>query len=146
METCSSIYGEVEMEEQQGQIQSIDTSPRPFEGSMYQRPVTDTVGRDETVPRRLEWIAVILFIVSYVAMIYSYALFMSDEVWGLTVVAINTATAIILLLSVALSIFGMTKLSKVVLGMGIIGLMFLVVSIGLKLMQAISEYHDYWSY
>lgn len=119
----------------------------PSEISMYQRPAISELPRhDETVPRRLEWIAVILFIVSFVAMIYSYALFMSDEGWGLAVVAVNMSTAIVLLLSVVFSIFGKTNLSKSTLGIGIIGLMVLVISIGVKLMQTISEYHDWWYY
>jgi hypothetical protein len=107
-------------------------------------PAVDHARGDETFPRRLEWIAVILFVVNFFMMIYTSSMYYRDEAWGLTMVAVSTATAVVLLLSVALSVFGMTALSKFSLGVGLVGLMISVISFGAKLMQQISEYSGYF--
>jgi len=112
----------------------------------WRQPTADRARVDETVPRRLEWIAVILFIVSMFVMMFSYSMFMSDEGLGMATVAISMVTSVILLFSVLLSIFAKTAMSKITLGIGIVGLMIMVFAIGAKLMQVISEYHDRWYY
>ena len=133
------------MEEQPIGIQSNDSSPEQIGMNQNWRPpAVDRARNDETFPRRLEWIAVILFVVNFFVMIYTVSFYYSDEAWGVTMVAVSTATAVILLLSVVFSIFGMTILSKITLGVGIGGLMISVVSLGAKLMQQISEYNDRW--
>lgn len=110
------------------------------------QPAADRAKEDGTVPRRLEWIAVILFIFSMFVMVLSYSIFLSEEGWALATVAISMATAVVLLISILLSIFAKTGLSRIALGIGIVGLMSLVVAIGIRLMQLISEYHDRWNY
>jgi len=110
----------------------------------WRPPIVRPAGGDEAVPRRLEWIAVILFVVNFFLMTYTISFYYDNEAWGLVMVAISTATAVILLLSVVFSIFGRTDLSKITLGAGIVGLMFSVVSLGAQLMQQISEWNDRW--
>jgi len=97
---------------------------------------------DETIPRRLEWIAIILFVVNFFLMLYSLNLYIGQEAWALTVTAISTTTAVILLLSVIFSILGRIGLSKTILVAGLVGMMIQVVSFGAKLLQEISEWHD----
>lgn len=101
---------------------------------------------DETVPRRLEWIAVILFIVNFFVMMYTISAYYGDEAWALAMTAISTGTAVILLLSVIFSILGKMKLSKITLIIGIVGLMVSVVSLGVKLMQMISDWNSGFPY
>ncbi|MDH3366135.1 MAG: hypothetical protein OEM29_09085 [Thermoplasmata archaeon] len=133
------------MGEQPTGIQSNDSPPVQIGmNQSWRPPAVDRARGDETVPRRLEWIAVILFVVNFFVMIYTVSFYYSDEAWGVTMVAVSTATAVMLLLSVVFSIFGMTILSKITLGVGIVGLMISVVSLGAKLMQQISEYNDRW--
>ena len=133
------------MGEPQIDYPSPDSAPVQPETSMsWSQPAENMSVRDGISPGRLEWIAIILFIVSFFVMLTGYSLFIQDEGIGLAVVAISTATAVMLLLSVVFSVFGMTSLSKITVGIGIAGLMILVVSIGAKLMQTISEYHDRW--
>lgn len=110
----------------------------------WRPPIVGPARGDEAVPRRLEWIAVILFVVNFFLMTYTISFYYDNEAWGLVMVAISTATAVILLLSVVFSIFGRTDLSKITLGAGIVGLMFSVVSLGAQLMQQISEWNDRW--
>jgi len=118
-----------------------------MDASQYWKPAVVGPGRDdETIPRRLEWIAVILFIVNLFMMMYLYSLFYRDEAWGLLTITVSIATAVILLLSVVLSIFAKTVLSKYALAVGIFGLLISVISFGAKLMQQISEYSDRWYY
>jgi hypothetical protein len=127
------------------EIQSNDSPPvQVGMNQSWRPPAVDRARGDETLPRRLEWIAVILFVVNFFVMIYTFSLYYGDEAWGLTMVAVSTATAVVLLLSVVFSIFGMTIMSKITLGVGIVGLMISVVSLGVKLMQQISEYNDRW--
>jgi hypothetical protein len=133
------------MEELPIVIQSDDSPPVQIGmNQSWRPPAVDRARGDEAVPRRLEWIAVILFIVNFFMMIYTVSYYYSDEGWGLIMVAVSTATAVMLLLSVAFSIFGITNLSRIALGVGIVGLMVSVVSLGAKLMQVISEYNDRW--
>ena len=135
------------MEEQLSDMRSAD--PPPAQVNMDQdwiQAVVDSGRYDETVPRRLEWIAVILFIVNLFMMIYLYSLFYRDEAWGLFTIAVSIATAVVLLLSLILSIFGKTVLSKYALAVGIFGLLISVISFGAKLMQQISEWGDNWYY
>ena len=131
------------MGEQQTVAQSDISPPAQMEMNQDWRPPTPYPAKgDEAVPRRLEWIAVILFIVNFIMMMYLYTLFYGEEGWGLFTVAVCTVTAVILLLSVIFSIFGITNLSRIALGVGIIGLMVSIVSLGAKLMQEISEWSD----
>lgn len=109
-------------------------------------PIYSPARSDENVPRRLEWIAVILFIVNFFVMIYTISAYYGDEAWALAMTAISTATAVILLLSVIFSILGKMTLSKITLIVGIVGLMVSVVSLGVKLMQMISEWHSGFPY
>ena len=133
------------MEEQQSGTQSDDSPLVQMEMNQDWRPAIVNPARgDEAVPRRLEWIAVILFIVNFFMMMYTVSSYYSDEAWGLIMVAVSTATAVVLLLSVVFSIFGKTELSKLAIGVGIVGLMISVVSLGARLMQEISEYNDRW--
>jgi magnesium-transporting ATPase (P-type) len=131
------------MGEQQVAAQSDVSPPAQMEMNQEWRPLNAHLAKgDEAVPRRLEWIAVILFVVNFVMMMYLYSLFYGEEDWGLFTVAVSTATAVILLLSVVFSIFGITSLSRIALGVGIFGLMISIVSLGAKLMQEISEWSD----
>lgn len=133
------------MEEQQGGAQSGGSPPVQMGMNQdWRPPIIGPARGDEAVPRRLEWIAVILFAVNFFMMMYFYSLFYREEAWGLFIVAVSTATAVILLLSVVFSIFGKTELSKLAIGVGIVGLMISVVSLGARLMQEISEYNDRW--
>ena len=137
------------MEEQPIGPQSTDFPPAQVGMTREWRPpVMEPVRSDYNynIPRRLEWIAVVLFVVNFFMMIYTYSLYYRDEGWGLTMTAISTATAVILLLSIIFSIFGMTALSKITVGVGIMGLMITVVSLGAKLMQIIAEWNDRWYY
>ena len=133
------------MEELPIVIQSDDSPPVQIGmNQSWKPPAVDRARGDEAVPRRLEWIAVILFIVNFFMMMYTVSSYYSDEAWGLIMVAVSTATAVVLLLSVVFSIFGKTELSKLAIGVGIVGLMISVVSLGARLMQEISEYNDRW--
>jgi len=98
----------------------------------------------EAFPRRLEWISIVLFIVNFALMLYSFSIYDEHELWALSMTGVNTATGIILLLSVALSIFGFRKLSQIALGAGLLGMMISVASLGIRLMEYISERNDYW--
>jgi len=103
------------------------------------------LGRDaEMFPRRLEWISVVLFIVNFFVMIYSYSIYEENEAWALTMTAISTVTSILLLLSITFSIFGLRKLSQFSLGSGLMGLLISVASLGIRLMQMVSESNGYY--
>lgn len=104
-------------------------------------PPPDFPKHDGFVLRRLEWIAVILFIVNLFMLIYTYSLYYNDESWGKAVVAIGTVTSVVLLISLLFSIFGSVTLSRIALAVGLVGLMILVVSFGAKLIQNISGSH-----
>jgi ABC-type multidrug transport system permease subunit len=133
------------MGEQPIGIQSNDSPPvQTGMAQSWRPPAVDRHRVDETVPRRLEWIAVILFVVNFFVMMYSYSLYYNEEAWGLFAVAVSTATAVILLLSVVFSIFGITNMSRITLGIGIVGLMVSIISLGAKLMQQISEWGNHW--
>ncbi len=99
----------------------------------WRPPTSNQTKDDETVPRRLEWIAVILFVVNFFMMIYSYSIYYNDEALRSVMVAVSTATAIMMLLSVLFSIFGRTSMSRIAIGVGIVGLMISVVSLGARL-------------
>jgi len=105
----------------------------------WRPPTSNLANDDKTVPRRLEWIAVILFVVNFFMMIYSYSIYYREDAWGSAVVAVSTATAVMLLLSVLFSIFGRTSMSRIAIGVAIVGLMVSVVSLGVRLIQQISE-------
>jgi len=131
------------MEGPPNDYQVAERQPEQTEMIMnWKPPVVETARGDEAFPRRLEWIAIILFIVSFFAMMFSYSIFMDNEGAALAIVALSTAVAVILLLSVVFSMFGRTGLSRIFLVAGIVGLMVVVISDGVKLMQTISEYHD----
>lgn len=98
-----------------------------------------SLGRDaEMFPKRLEWISVVLFIVNFVVMIFSYSIY-DNEGWSLAMTAIATVTSVLLLLSVTFSIFGLRMLSQVILGIGLIGMMISVISLGIRIMQMVHE-------
>jgi FlaA1/EpsC-like NDP-sugar epimerase len=94
--------------------------------------------RVDSLPRRIEWIAIVLVVVNSVMMLFSYSLYYDDIGWGKTVVAIYTATAVVLLLSVFLSVFGLTRLSAISLGVGIVALMASFVILGVELIDRLS--------
>jgi len=94
--------------------------------------------------KRMEWIAVILVAISLIMMMYSYSIFSDDADWGQVVVALNTATAVVLLLSVVFSVFGKTALSRIALGTGVLAFIIVVIALGIKLMQRISDYGGYY--
>jgi len=145
MEMCLSIYGEIEMEDQGSVARSDASLPGQNGANQYWRPpIADPIRCDDAVPRKLEWIAIILFGVNLFMMMYLYSLLYREEAWGLFAIAVSTATAVILLLSFLFSIFGKTDLSKYAIGGGVVGLMISVVSFGVRLMQRISEYNDRW--
>ena len=122
------------MEEPSNSTQSPDSQPEQMGMSKNWRPPTSNLTKDdETVPRRLEWIAVILFVVNFFMMMYSYSIYYNDEALRSVMVAVSTATAIMMLLSVLLSIFGRTSMSRIAIGVGIVGLMISVVSLGARL-------------
>jgi len=133
------------MGEQTSGVQSVDFQPpQPVMNTNQGLPAANLTRCDETVPRRLEWIAVILFFVSfYMTMSYS-VYFYAEEVWGLFTVAVGTAASVILLLSVVFSIFGKTDLARIAIGAGIVGLMVTVVSLGIRLMQRLAEYGGFF--
>ena len=131
------------MESQMSDMRSVEPPPAQEDIHQIWRPAVSSPERgDKAVPRRLEWIAVILFVVNFFMMMFMYSLFYREEAWGLFTVTICIVTGVVLLLSVVFSIFGKTELSKYALGVGIIGLMVSIVSIGVKLMQEISEWSD----
>ena len=131
------------MENQMSGIRSVEPPPAQEDiHQIWRSAVSDPERDDKAVPRRLEWIAVILFVVNFFMMMSLYSLFYREEAWGLFTVTVSIATSVVLLLSVVFSIFGKTELSKYALGTGIFGLMISVVSLGARLMQQISEWSD----
>lgn len=135
------------MEGPPNSYQVVEPQPEQTEMTMNWRPpVADLARGDEALPRRVEWIAIILFIVSFFAMMFSYSMFMADDSEGaaLAIVAVSTATGVVLLLSVVFSILGRTNFSRISLVAGIVGLMVVVIVDGAKLMQMISEFYDNW--
>lgn len=99
---------------------------------------------ERTFPQRLELITVILFVSSlllmYMLTVTGGLFFWPDEAWWLVAFAVSTATAVILLLSVVLSVFGKTGLSKVTFIAAIVGIIVSVVIYGVKAMQYISDH------
>lgn len=135
------------MGEQTSEIQSDDfQSTQLYVNKSQELPGANLTSRDTTVPRRLEWIAIILFVVNFFMMFYLFAFFMNEEAWGLFAVTVCTVTSVILLLSVIFSIFGQTELSKIAVGSGIVGLMITTVSLGVRLLQQISEWGDRFNF
>jgi hypothetical protein len=134
------------MEEPSSISQSTGSEPEHFGMSRnWRSPGAKLVAKDETVPRRLEWVAVILFVFNFFMLIYSYAIYSGELAWGKAIVADATATAVILLLSILFSIFGQTSLSKIAVGIGIVGLMISTVSLGIRMIQQLSEHSYYFS-
>jgi len=128
------------MEEQSLGTQSNSVQPIQLETNLNQGLPEDRPARfDETVPRRLEWIAVVLFFASFLTMMWGVIFFDHEEAWALFTIAVSMTASVILLLSVMLSVFGKTALAKVTIGLGIFGLMITVVSIGARLMQVIAD-------
>jgi len=133
------------MEGDGSDYQTVETPPEQMGMRMDWRPPAFGMTKgDDAFPRRLEWIAVVLFIVNFLLMMYSVSIYYREETWASVMAAIATATAVILLLSVIFSILGKTGLSKITLVAGIVGIMVSVISFGARLMQMISETGDYW--
>lgn len=99
---------------------------------------------ERTFPQRLELIVVVLFVSSIILMYMLTAtgglFFWADKAWWLVAFAVNTATAVILLLSVVFSVFGKTDLSKATFIAAIAGIIVSVVIYGVKAMQYISDH------
>jgi len=106
---------------------NLDSPKSDYVNEPESAPTPGPTAGDSTVSRRLEWIAVILFLANLFFMYLLCSLFYREDAWGLATIAVNTATSVILLLSVVLSIFGKTNLSKIAVGIGIMGLMITVV-------------------
>jgi len=94
--------------------------------------------------RRSERIAVVLFVVNLFWIYISSVVFLGDKDWAYFAVGISTATATILLLSLLLSIYGMSAYSRFFLAVGIVGTMISVVSLGIKMMDLVSEWGRGW--
>jgi fumarate reductase subunit C len=90
--------------------------------------------------RRLEWIAVVLFSVNLILMLYSMAIYSGDKSWAFFAVSMSTATAVILLLSLLFSIFGRSAYSRLALAAAIVGTMISVMSLGIRIMKEISDW------
>ncbi len=124
--------------------QSLGSEPEQSRiSSNWRSPGAKPAAYDETVPRRLEWLAVILFVVNFFILVYSASIYYDEEAWGKAIVADATATAVILLSAALFSVFGQTTLSKIAVGIGIVGLMISVVSMGVRMIQQMSD-HGYW--
>ena len=94
--------------------------------------------------RRLEWIAVALFAVNLLLTYISYSMYSGDKTWAYFATITSTATAVILLLSLLFSIFSMTAHSRFALAAAIVGTMISVVSLGINIMDRISEWGQHW--
>lgn len=133
------------MEGTEGMDQGVASLGATSGMGLEKRLHKSSLGREaEMFPRRLEWISVVLFIVNFFMMIYSYSLYEENEAWALTMTAVSTLTSILLLLSITFSIFGFRKLSQFSLGSGLMGLLISVASLGIRLMQTISEHNGYY--
>ncbi|OGS41822.1 MAG: hypothetical protein A3K67_03005 [Euryarchaeota archaeon RBG_16_62_10] len=85
-----------------------------------------------------------MFAVNLFLMYFSYAMYLEDKTWAYFATGISTATAVVLLLSLLFSIFGRSTYSRFALAAAIVGTMISVVSLGIKIMQRISEWGEYW--
>jgi hypothetical protein len=93
----------------------------------------------DAYPRRLEWIAVVLLIIDLIMLMYATSLYYDEQTWAQTMIALHTATAVILLASVIFSIFGLTPLSRIAISIGILVFMIAVVSLGIRLADVVSS-------
>jgi hypothetical protein len=124
------------MEEPPDVAPGPDSQPGHVGPNYYWRPPDARMTKDEeSVLRRFEWIAVVLFIVNFVLMIYTISIYYNEENWGKAVAAVSTATAVVLLLSVLFSIFGSVTLSRIAIAIGLFGMMIEIVSMGFRIIQ-----------
>jgi ABC-type siderophore export system fused ATPase/permease subunit len=131
------------MEEPSESVPDVVAQPEPVRTEYDWRYYEAEKERKNAIyGRRLEWIAVVLFIVNLFMMIELVTLLMDDEGWALSMVAVGIVTSLMFLMTIVLSIFSVTKLSKFTLVIGLVGLMISVVSLGAKLMQYITELND----
>ena len=96
--------------------------------------------------RRLEWIAVFLFGVNLILMLYSMSIYSGDKTWAYFATGIGTATAVVLLLSLLFSIFSRSAYSRLALAAAIVGTMISIVSLGIRMMKEISDWGIYHYY
>jgi hypothetical protein len=119
-------------------------SGEQMEMSMNSRPPSHNLAKgDETVPRRLEWMAGILFIANMFLMYFGMQWLNGEGGWALLTAVVGTGTAVILLLSVALSIFGVTGWARGILTVGLGGLMLSSLAVGIRIIQLVYE-HSHW--
>ena len=138
----------MDMEEESSDHQNAQSQrPREQTSLSSEMRIAD-LGKDVNLGlRRLEWIAVVLFGVNFILMLYSLAMYSGDETWAYFAAGISTATAVTLLLSLLFSIFGRSAYSRFALAAAIVGTMISVVSFGIRMMKEISEWgidHYYW--
>lgn len=95
--------------------------------------------KEEWTPRRLAAVAVVLFVMSFLLMLFTGTLYENheDPEWGQTAISVNIATAALLLFSLILSLLGRTKLSMTLLVVGIVGLAISFVAFGIKMMDKV---------
>lgn len=119
-------------------------SGEQMEMSMNSRPLSHNLAKgDETVPRRLEWMAGILFIANMFLMYFGMQWLYGEGGWAILTAVVGTGTAVILLLSVALSIFGVTGWARGILTVGLGGLMLSSLAVGIRIIQLIYE-NSHW--
>lgn len=136
----------MEMEEQSSDYQNAQSQRSREQISLPSEMRIADAGKDVNFGlRRLEWIAVVLFSVNLILMLYSLAMYSGDKTWAYFAAGISTATAVILLLSLLFSIFGRSAYSRFALASAIVGTMISVVSLGIRMMKEISEWGvDHW--
>lgn len=96
-------------------------------------------GRIETLPRRIEWIAIVLVVFNTVLMFFSMSLYYDNTAMGQAVIALDTATALVLVLSVILSIFGLSRFSVIALGVGLAAMMVSIALLGFELIDRLAS-------
>jgi len=96
-------------------------------------------GKQDWPPRILVVIVVVLFVLNFQVMLFTGTLYENheDAEWGRAAIIVTIATAIALLTSLILSVFGRYQPSKAFLVVGIGGLAISSVSFGLKLMDKV---------
>ncbi len=115
-----------------------------MEMSMNSRLPSHNLTRgDEGVPRRLEWLAGILFIANMFLMYFGMQWLNGEGGWAILTGVVCTGTAVMLLLSVALSIFGVTGWARGILTVGLGGLMLSSLAVGIRIIQLVYE-NSHW--
>lgn len=98
-----------------------------------------TLSRSESLPRRIEWIAIVLVVVNTVMMVFSVSLYYDDSAMGQAVIAAYTASAMVLLPSVMLSIFGFGRFSTIALAVGLVAMMVSFWLLGIELIDRLAS-------